>query len=102
MAMETVSEALRRLASAGYTATYRADARGLEDLASGRVDPPEAFRVDEVVRFEGESDPADESAVFALALDTETHSAKGTYTVGYGSLMDSLDADMVRRIGGGS
>ena len=98
MAMETVSEALQRLASAGYADAYRADTRGLRNLSNGRVDPPETFRVDEVVRFEGESDPSDESAVFALALETESHSAKGTYTVGYGSLMDPLDADMVSRL----
>jgi hypothetical protein len=97
MAMETVSEALQRLTASGYVDEYRADTRGLRSRASGAVVPPEAFRVDEVVRFEGDSDPSDESVV--LALTSTTDGTKGTYTIAYGPLMDALDADIIRRIG---
>jgi len=96
MAMETISEALRRLGAAGYTDDYRAEAQGLRSHASGRVHPPDRFRVDEVVRFEGDSDPSDESAVFALTSVVD--GTKGTYTVAYGPLMDLLDGDMVGRL----
>lgn len=94
--METLSEALQRLTAAGYTDEFRAEAGGLRNLKSGAIDPPESYRVDEVVRFEGESDPSDESAVFALSATAGR--TKGTYTVAYGSMMDSLDADLVRRL----
>ncbi len=93
MPMETVSEALRRLTAAGYTDDYRAEAQGLRSLSTGTLHPPDRFRVDEIVRFEGDSDPGDESAVFALTLEAD--GTKGTYTVGYGPMMDALDADMV-------
>jgi hypothetical protein len=96
MAMETLSEALTRLNAAGYTDEFRAESRGLKRLSNQMVHPPEAFRVDDVVRFEGESDPADESAVFALTLPAD--GTKGTYTVTYGPMMDSLDAVMVERL----
>jgi hypothetical protein len=97
MAMETLSEALRRLTAAGYTDDYRAEAQGLRSHASGVVHPPDSFLVDEVVRFEGDSDPSDESAVFALT--SEADGTRGTYTVAYGPMMDALDADVVGRLG---
>jgi hypothetical protein len=96
MAMETVAEAIRRLARAGYVDAFDAAEDGLRSLERGTVAPPESFRVDEIVRFEGDSDPGDESAVFAL---TSKSGAKGTYTVAYGPMMDPLDAEMVRRLG---
>ena len=94
MAMETVSEVLRRLTAAGYTDDYRADGQGLKSRSKGTVHPPERFVIDEVVRFEGDSDPSDESAVFALT--SEADGTRGTYTVAYGPIMDALDADIVR------
>ena len=96
MAMETVAEALRRLTAGGYPDSYRAEARGLQSRLNGTVHPPDRFRVDEVVRFEGDSDPSEESAVFALT--SEADSTRGTYTVAYGPMMDTLDAEMVGRL----
>jgi len=96
MAMETVSEALRRLTAAGYVDEYRAEPLGLRSLSDGTVRPPEAFRIEEFARFEGDSDPGDECTVFALAA--ADGGAKGTYTVAYGTLMDALDAQMVDRL----
>jgi hypothetical protein len=71
MPMETVSEA-----------------RGLR--------PPDVFRIDELVRFEGDSDPGDESAVFART--SKADSTTGTYTVAYGPMMDAIDVDIVDRL----
>jgi hypothetical protein len=94
--METVSEALQRLTAAGYTDEYRAEAQGLRSHSNGTVHPPDRFRVDEIVRFEGDSDPSDESAVFALTAEAD--GTKGTYTVAYGPMMDGLDAEIIRRL----
>ena len=95
--METVTEALQRLTAAGYTDDYRAATHGLRSRSDGTVHPPDFFRVDEVVRFEGDSDPSDESAVFALTSDAD--GTKATYTVAYGPMMDARDADIVRFLG---
>ena len=97
MPMETLSEALRRLNAAGYTDGYRAEPPGLKSRSNGSVLAPDRFRVDEIVRFEGESDPSEESAVFALT--SQADGTKGTYTVAYGPTMDALDADVVRLLG---
>ena len=97
MAMETIAEALRRLDGAGYTDEFRADPKGLRSRATGSVRPPEEFRVDEIVRFEGESDPSEESAV--VALTPNDAGPRGTFTVAFGPLMDPQDADLFRRLG---
>ena len=94
--METVSEALGRLNRAGYVDAFGAEKGGLKSRTQGTVRPPESFHVDEIVRWEGESDPGDESAVFAL---TSPDGTKGTYTVAFGPLMDPLDAVIVKRLG---
>ncbi|HEX4826133.1 MAG TPA: hypothetical protein VFV19_17675 [Candidatus Polarisedimenticolaceae bacterium] len=92
--METIREALDRLARSGYVDEFSADGDGLRSRSTGTITPPESFRVDEIVRFEGESDPSDESVIFALRGD----GTRGTYTVAYGTLMDGADAEMVRRL----
>jgi len=96
MAMETMTEAIQRLNRAGYLDRYGADRQGLKSHGRNQVFPPETFRVDEIVRFEGDSDPGDESAVFALVSEDGT---KGTYTVAFGPMMDPLDAEVVRKLG---
>ena len=96
--METMSEALQRLAGAGYGDEYRAVPEGLWARSDGRVHPAESFRVEEIVRFEGESDPSEEAAIFALIRTID--GSKGTYTVAFGTLMDPLDGDLVERLSG--
>jgi hypothetical protein len=97
MPMETLADALQRLTAAGFVDEFWAEAEGLRSRATGIVRSPGAFLVDEIVRFEGDSDPSDESAVFALTPLGD--GAKGTYTVAFGTLMDELDANVVRRLG---
>ena len=98
MPMETMSEALQRLARAGYADEYRAVPEGLWARSDGLVYPPHGFRVEEIVRFEGESDPSEEAAIFALTRTSD--GSKGTYTVAFGTLMDPLDGDLVERLSG--
>jgi hypothetical protein len=98
MPMETMSEALQRLAGAGYGDEYRADPEGLRARSDGRVYPAKSFHVEEIVRFEGESDPSEEAAIFALTRTVD--GSKGTYTVAFGTLMDPVDGVLVERLSG--
>jgi hypothetical protein len=95
--METLAQALERLAAAGFTAHFRATERGLAAAGSGRSYEPESLEIAEVVRFEGPTDPADESILFALRCRED--GVRGTYAVAYGPGMDPLDAEMVLRLG---
>jgi hypothetical protein len=96
MAMETMTEAIDRLNRSGYLAEFGAEGEGLKRAGRDAVSPPETFHIDEIVRFEGDSDPGDESAIFAL---TGPDGTKGTYTVAFGPLMAPADAVVVKRLG---
>jgi len=94
--METLSQAVERLTAAGYADDFRAEHGGLRAMGTGCIHEPETLVIEKVLRFEGPSDPADESILFALHCST--HDVRGTYVVAYGPAMDPLDADMVRRL----
>ncbi|MEZ4331939.1 MAG: hypothetical protein R3F35_09290 [Myxococcota bacterium] len=96
MPMETLSQAIARLVGAGYAHDFRAEQEGLRAVGTSCVHDPERFEIEEIVRFEGTSDPQDEAAVFALRC--EVHGTRGTYAVAYGPAMAPLDAEMVRRL----
>ncbi len=93
---ETIAEAINRLSAAGYTDDFRAEAGGLRAVNARCLHAPETFAVDEIVRFEGMTDPADEAIVFALRC--KLHGTRGTYTTPYGANMAPIDAEMVRRL----
>jgi hypothetical protein len=61
-----------------------------------RTYAPESLIIDEVARFEGMSDPGDQSAVFALRSIED--GVLGTYTVAFGPDMDVSDAKVVPRL----
>ncbi len=95
MALETMVDALRRFEADGYAASFQAQSGLL--VGGGVEDRPEEFHVEEIARFEGDTDPSDEAAVFAI---THTPSGtKGTYTVTYGPEMDPDDVDATQRLG---
>jgi hypothetical protein len=96
MPMETLSEAVERLTIAGYRDAFRAECGGLRAVGTQCLHEPESLVIEDVVRFEGVSDPGDEAVLFALRC--EIHGSRGTYVVTFGPSVDSLDAEMVRRL----
>jgi hypothetical protein len=94
--METLSQAVERLTAAGYRDDFRAEDGGLRAVGTGCIHEPEALVIEEVLRFEGATDPQDESMLFALRCTT--HDVRGTYVVAYGPSMDPLDGEMARRL----
>ena len=63
--METLAQAVERLARAGYCEAFRAESGRLRAVGKGSVHDPESLVIEEIVRFEGASDPDDQAVVFA-------------------------------------
>lgn len=92
----TVSEAVNDLQRRGYT----------EDLSladhcvvcgNQRTElHPEDFHIDEFHRFEGETDPADESIVYAISAPK--HGIKGVLVNAFGTYASSLTQEMVAKL----
>ena len=91
--MDTVSDAIRRLQADGYTGNWFANAaHDLQCDESGEVLDPTEVEIDHILRFEGESDPGDESIVFALRTPSGN---RGIYSAPYGAAMPTEDAAVI-------
>jgi hypothetical protein len=94
--METLVEAIARLEARGFRDSFEPVTGGLRALSAGREFAPEALVVEEVVRFEGESDPSEQAILFALR--TPAGDVRGTFVAGYGVLTDPSRAEIVRAL----
>ena len=95
--IESLSAALRRLAAGGFARSLRAEDGKLRDVASGELYDPELLGIAEIVRFEGESDPDEQAALFALR--SPAGRALGTFAVVFGPGTPPEDARVMRRLG---
>jgi hypothetical protein len=94
--MDTVAEVVERLEREGFGEHFRAEPRGLRVGADGRLFQPEDLVTEEIRRFEGVSDPEDQSIVFALR--SRDGSVRGTLVTSFGPGADPEVAEVVRRL----
>lgn len=91
-AMETLSEAVRRLTDAGYERhLYPVDGHLVCGRCGAQFDPS-TLSVDEIVRFEGASDPDDQAILFALDAG---RGHRGLYSSAYGAATSTDDVDVL-------
>lgn len=95
--MDTISQALARLEAAGFRDSFRTEGRKLRALQAERVFDPAELVVEQVLRFEGVSDPDDMAIVFALR--SAAGDVRGTFTTEYGAkLADPEAAEVMREL----
>lgn len=94
--MITLSEQIVLLDAGGWAGQLEVAGGGIRCLECGVVSAPEACVVDRVERFEGPSDPGDESILFAL---TPRCGHRGTLVAPFGAATPAEFADAVRRLG---
>ena len=92
--METLREAMARLESAGFERAFRPTRDGLLELDGEGPIPPEDLVVEEVVRFEGRSDPEDQAVLFALR--SQDGHLRGTFSASYGTQVDPDSAAVIQ------
>ena len=97
--METLRGALERLRNAGFRDSLRATPDGFVAEGTDPVYAPEELVVDEIVRFEGVSDPEDEAVLFALR--SRSGAVRGTFVTSFGVKTDPVAAELVRRLSDG-
>ncbi|MAT06569.1 MAG: hypothetical protein CL424_16135 [Acidimicrobiaceae bacterium] len=94
-AMETLSEAITRLAGAAYVHDFRVDGGQLVcDRCGARFDPSQ-MTIDQIVRFEGISDPDDQAILYALGTGS---GALGLYAAAYGAAASTDDIAVSRAL----
>src|SRR5689334_17297469 len=92
---ESLVDALADLKTRGYEADFAttADCLYCSDLDI-RLNPEE-FNVDEVYRFEGDSNPDDNAVLYAI---TSATGVKGILVDGYGANAEHLNFEMAHKI----
>ncbi len=95
-AYTTLSEAVNDLQRRGYTDDLTAGGHCLVCDARGLSLDPDSFEIDEFHRFEGMSDPEDQSIVYAIS--SKDHAVKGILVNAYGPDANSLTQEMVRKL----
>lgn len=93
---DTVTEAVNDLIKRGYTENFVSGDKCLLCDDKNIALSPDDFKIDEVYRFEGESDPADEMIVYAISsIDDGT---KGVLVNAYGMYSSSFSNEMVAKL----
>ena len=92
-APETVTEAVAFLSEEGYVDDLQVSADGIVSRGHDSPHPPDTAIVDHTFRFEGTSDPGDESIVLGVRC-TEWNS-KGVIVAAYGPDSDPFEAEVL-------
>ncbi len=89
----TVSEALEALKNKGYTVDFNLAENSIT-CDTGKFKHDE-FDVVDVYRYEGNSDPADEAAVYAIESKS---GVKGVLVTGYGASDEDISPDILKKL----
>lgn|SRR5690606_4646196 len=82
----TTTEALKDLEKNGYTVDYNVEFDGLVENASD-------YEIDYLYRYEGQSDPADESSVYGIR--NIVNGEKGIFVAGNLSIIEGKKRDII-------
>lgn len=94
--MTTVTQVLNHLRQQGYTADFNLKNNCLECNGSSLQINPKEFVVDQHFRFEGPSDPAGETIIYAIS--SPGHNIKGVLLNAYGIYSDDLTNSMIQAL----
>lgn len=93
---DTLSQTLNSLKNRGYTENLNLKPFCIECPSLALQLYPENFTIDEYYRFEGASDPADNSIVYAISAND--HSLKGVLVDAYGVYSENITPEMARKL----
>jgi hypothetical protein len=89
----TVSEALEKFRNQGYTRDFNLEENCL--VCHGEKFNADDFEIEDVYRYEGNSDPADEASVYAIKSRT---GVKGVLVTGYGPTADTMSSEILDKL----
>jgi hypothetical protein len=90
---DTVSNAIEALRKQGFTIDFNLDGDYL--LCDSDKIYVDDFKIVDVYRYEGNSDPSDEAAVYAIE---STSGLKGVLVTSYGAYSDSFSTAMLEKL----
>jgi hypothetical protein len=88
----TVSNAIEELRKQGYTTDFNLEENAIV-CSVGKFGAND-FEIVDVYRYEGNSDPGDEAAVYAIKSST---GLKGVLVTGYGASSDITSSELLKK-----
>lgn len=92
----TLSETINGLIKLGYTHDFNIRDECIVCYQTNLILSPDDFQIDKVYRFEGASDPDDQSILYAIS--SEKYEIKGTLVNGYGISSDEVSSKLVEKL----
>ncbi len=92
----TLSETINALKKEGYTIDLNIDEEHLECHQADVVLSPDDFKIDKFFRFEGESNPDDQSILYAIS--SATFGTKGLLVNGYGISSEEISNTLIEKL----
>jgi hypothetical protein len=92
----TLVDAINGLKARGYTEDFNLKENYLDCSNSKHQLSPDDFKVDNVFRFEGESDPEDQAVLYAIS--SEKYNLKGTLVNAYGIYSDNQANEIIKKL----
>ena len=93
--MSTLVSSLNGFVEKGFTEDYKAEQSGLKALKTGKIYRPEDIKVVDFHRFEGTSDPGDQSILYAIET---IDGGKGTLVDAYGAEGDTKITAFIQQV----
>ena len=90
---DTISDAVNGLKERGFSMDFNLAENCL--ICHDSKFHAEDFEITEVYRFEGNSDPADEAAVYAIESNK---GQKGVLVTGYGTSAEGMSSEMAKKL----
>ncbi len=92
----TLSEAVNGMQQQGYTYNFNIQENVLRCNEKGIELKPDDFEIDKVFRFEGATDPGDESILYAIS--SPTFDVKGLLVNAYGAYSDPVSEKIMSKL----
>lgn len=93
---QTLVEALDGLKKRGYTLDFNLTNGVLHNSEENIVLHPDDFNITEIHRFEGMSDPGDNSIVYGITSDK--YGIKGVFVNAYGVYSDDISEELLKKL----
>ena len=93
--MNTLTAVVNKVVKAGYTDSFKVNKQGLYSTVKANYYSPSQVRIINFYRFEGQSDPADNTILYVVETDDDQ---KGTLIDAYGPYSDEATNKFMQEV----
>lgn len=90
--LKDLTSCVEQMKSEGFSEDFQVTENGLRTFSNEKTFSPQQVKISNFYRFEGQSDPGDNSVLYVIETDDGT---KGTLSDGYGAYADEQVAKFI-------